>query len=180
MFRGVAKKYLPEFVYGGIDGSVTTFAVVAGAIGASLSPGIVLILGFANLFGDGFSMAASNYLSVRSDCDSRPKRKISSNYGCSLEGKTPLMSAMATFISFMIIGLIPLLSYLLAIPFPELSKYSFLYSTVLTGAAFIAVGSIKSLVVKKGFIPSSIETLLVGSAAAGIAFLVGYLLRGLV
>ena len=58
--------YLSDFVYGGIDGSVTTFAVVAGVVGASLSPSIVLILGFANLFADGFSMAVGNYLSSKS------------------------------------------------------------------------------------------------------------------
>ncbi|MGH7799129.1 MAG: VIT1/CCC1 transporter family protein [Thermodesulfobacteriota bacterium] len=58
--------YLSDFVYGGIDGSVTTFAVVAGVAGASLSPSIVLILGFANLFADGFSMAIGNYLSTKS------------------------------------------------------------------------------------------------------------------
>ena len=58
--------YLSDFVYGGIDGSVTTFAVVAGIVGASLSPSIVLILGFANLFADGFSMAVGNYLSTKS------------------------------------------------------------------------------------------------------------------
>ena len=60
------ESYLGEFVYGAIDGAVTTFAVVAGAAGAGLSPAIVLILGFANLFADGFSMAASNYLSTKS------------------------------------------------------------------------------------------------------------------
>jgi len=60
------RKYLAEFVYGGIDGAVTTFAVVSGVIGASLSSSIVLILGFANLFADGFSMAISNYLSAKS------------------------------------------------------------------------------------------------------------------
>ncbi len=54
--RGIWK-YLSEFVYGGIDGSVTTFAVVAGAIGASFSNTVILVLGFANLFADGISMA---------------------------------------------------------------------------------------------------------------------------
>jgi vacuolar iron transporter family protein len=54
-----------DFVYGAVDGSVTTFAVVAGVIGAELSPSIVLILGFANLFADGFSMAVGNYLSSK-------------------------------------------------------------------------------------------------------------------
>lgn len=57
---------IEDFVYGAIDGSVTTFAVVAGVVGASLSPSIVLILGFANLFADGFAMAVGNYLSSKS------------------------------------------------------------------------------------------------------------------
>jgi len=55
-----------DFVYGGIDGAVTTFAVVAGVSGASLSSGIVLILGFANLFADGFAMAVGNFLGTKS------------------------------------------------------------------------------------------------------------------
>ena len=56
---------LEDFVYGATDGAVTTFAVVAGVIGASLSPSIVLILGFANLFADGLSMAVGNYLAAK-------------------------------------------------------------------------------------------------------------------
>ena len=58
--------YIGDFVYGANDGIVTTFAVGAGAAGAALSPGIVIILGVANLLADGFSMAASNFLSLRS------------------------------------------------------------------------------------------------------------------
>ncbi|AIC14579.1 VIT1/CCC1 transporter family protein [Nitrososphaera viennensis] len=57
---------LEDFVYGATDGAVTTFAIVAGVVGASLSPAIVLILGFANLFADGFSMAVGNYLATKS------------------------------------------------------------------------------------------------------------------
>ena len=55
------KWHFDDFIYGSIDGAVTTFAIVAGVVGAGLSPGIILILGFANLFADGFSMAAANY-----------------------------------------------------------------------------------------------------------------------
>ena len=51
---GKLQEYLREFVYGGIDGAVTTFAVVAGGFGANLDPGILIILGFANLLADGF------------------------------------------------------------------------------------------------------------------------------
>jgi VIT1/CCC1 family predicted Fe2+/Mn2+ transporter len=59
--------YLRDFVYGAIDGCVTTFAVVSGAIGAELSSGIVIVLGFANLLADGFSMAVSNYLGTKAE-----------------------------------------------------------------------------------------------------------------
>ena len=61
--------YIRDFIYGGIDGAVTTFAIVSGVAGAGLSPGIILILGFANLVADGFSMAASNYLGTRAEQD---------------------------------------------------------------------------------------------------------------
>jgi VIT1/CCC1 family predicted Fe2+/Mn2+ transporter len=59
--------YLRDWVYGGIDGAVTTFAVVSGVLGAQLSPAIVLVLGAANLVADGFSMAASNYVGTRTE-----------------------------------------------------------------------------------------------------------------
>jgi VIT1/CCC1 family predicted Fe2+/Mn2+ transporter len=61
------ESYLRDWVYGGIDGAVTTFAVAAGVEGASLSPQIVLILGFANLLADGFSMAVGNYSGTKSE-----------------------------------------------------------------------------------------------------------------
>lgn len=62
-------EYLADFVYGANDGIITTFAVVTGAAGASLDPGIVVILGMANLFADGFSMGASSILSMLSEKD---------------------------------------------------------------------------------------------------------------
>ena len=68
--KGPSISYLREWVYGGIDGVVTTFAIVAGVTGASLSPAIVIVLGLANLIGDGFSMAAGAYSSARTDEDS--------------------------------------------------------------------------------------------------------------
>lgn len=59
-------KYLGSAVYGASDGVVTTFAIVSGVVGAQLDPKIVLILGFANLFADGFSMAVGDYISEKS------------------------------------------------------------------------------------------------------------------
>lgn len=66
---GPKHNYLRDWIYGGIDGAVTTLAVVTGVAGAQLSSWIILALGFANLFADGFSMAASNYLGTRSEHD---------------------------------------------------------------------------------------------------------------
>lgn len=66
---GPRQNYLRDLIYGGIDGSVTTFAIVTGVVGARLSPAVILILGFANLVADGFSMAASNYLGTRAEHD---------------------------------------------------------------------------------------------------------------
>ncbi|XWN31581.1 MAG: VIT1/CCC1 transporter family protein [Devosia sp.] len=63
------RSYTGDWIYGGFDGTVTTFAVVAGVAGASLSPKITLILGVANLVADGFSMAAGAYLSTKADSE---------------------------------------------------------------------------------------------------------------
>ncbi len=70
-----AQDYLGEFVYGGIDGCVTTFAVVAGSVGAGLDSAIILILGFANLLADGFAMSVGAYLSTKSEKDNYNKHK---------------------------------------------------------------------------------------------------------
>jgi len=74
-FFGRFENYLGEFVYGGIDGCVTTFAVVAGAVGANLGSDVILILGFANLLADGFAMSVGAYLSAKTEKDQYKKHK---------------------------------------------------------------------------------------------------------
>ncbi len=168
------RKYLAEFVYGATDGTISTFAVVAGVVGASLSSSVVLILGFANLFADGFSMAVSNYLSNKSQSDlnkiHRNKHRI----------KNPRRTALATFSAFILIGLIPLLSFLFAPLSDFINNNKFLLSAFLTGIAFLIIGSFKGKVIGKHWIRSALETLLIGGIAALIAYFVGYLLRGIV
>lgn len=68
--------YLRDFIYGAIDGAVTTFAIVAGAAGANLGDSVVVIMGLANLFADGFSMAISNYLGIFAERDERKLARL--------------------------------------------------------------------------------------------------------
>lgn len=65
--RGARVSYLRDWIYGAIDGAVTTFAIVAGVAGAGLPPAVVLLLGFANLAADGFAMGASNYSGTKAE-----------------------------------------------------------------------------------------------------------------
>ncbi len=175
MKKSLERKYLPEFVYGAIDGIITTFAIVAGSSGASLSSSIILILGFANLFADGFSMAISNYLSTKSQGELNIKHQHKHEHP-----KDPKKTALATFTAFVIIGFIPLISFVLALFSPIFNNSKFMFSIILTGIAFIIVGSIKGKIAEKSKFKSALETLIIGGIAALIAFFVGYLLKGLI
>jgi VIT1/CCC1 family predicted Fe2+/Mn2+ transporter len=72
-------EYLGDLVYGGLDGIITTFAIVSGVVGAQLAPEVILILGLANLLGDGFSMATGAYLSSKSELEvyDRERQEVS-------------------------------------------------------------------------------------------------------
>lgn len=226
---GVSSLYLGDMVYGGLDGIVTTFAVVSGVAGAQLSSNIILILGLANLFADGFSMATGAFLSTRSEQeyyhrerrreawevehfpdgeraelyemyvgrgyseeDARSLVEIQSRdperwvdammvdeLGMLPDERKPLLSGLATLIAFIVAGSIPLLVYLvgLFIHFPV--QYGFPISTVLSGVALFSLGASKVLVTQRNAFRSGLEMLLVGGLAAGVAYIVGSLLRGI-
>lgn len=70
---GTRGTYLKDMIYGGVDGAVTTFAIVAGVEGAGLSHGVILALGLANILADGFSMAAGNYSGTKAELDDRKR-----------------------------------------------------------------------------------------------------------
>jgi VIT1/CCC1 family predicted Fe2+/Mn2+ transporter len=61
--------YLRDWIYGGIDGTITTFAIVAGVVGAALPASVVFVLGVANLVADGFAMGAGNYSGTKAELD---------------------------------------------------------------------------------------------------------------
>ncbi|KKP38922.1 MAG: hypothetical protein UR29_C0010G0025 [Candidatus Woesebacteria bacterium GW2011_GWC2_33_12] len=148
------------------DGITTTFAVVAGSLGASLSPSIILILGFANLFADGLSMATGSYLGVKSEIE------FEEDNGQKIEvGKEPIKNAVTTFISFVVAGLVPILPYIFKM------NNSFIVSIILVFLALNMVGIIRAKLTGKNIIKTAIENTLIGGSAAFVAYGVGYLVR---
>ena len=159
------KKYLPEFVYGGIDGVITTFAVVAWSAGAALSPHIVIILGLANLLADGFSMSIGYYLSSSSE----------KALGQSNTDKVPLHGALMTYVAFVVVGFIPLIPYIF-----WLSGDQFWISVVFTAIGLTTIGWIKSWITGLPLIKTVLQTLSLGLLAALVAYYVGDLIEHII
>ncbi|HCP81036.1 MAG TPA: hypothetical protein DIT67_05395 [Octadecabacter sp.] len=211
--RGV----LRDAIYGAIDGTVTTFAIVAGVAGAGLSPYVVVILGLANVLADGFSMAAANYSGIKAEQDNFKRirqieerhiqdypegerlevreillRKgldgeileqatnaitqdrenwialmMEGEYGMGGIDPRPLRAALTTFLAFLAAGMIPVLPFLFGI------ENAFSLSAWMTMATFFGIGALKS---HWSLIPwwrSAAETMLIGGAAAALAYGVG-------
>lgn len=218
---GKRGSHLKDVIYGGIDGAVTTFAIVAGVEGAGLSPTIIIVLGVANILADGFSMAAGNYSGTKADLDDRRRLRavehnhirtypdgereelrqilalrglsgqvledatkaiaedhekwvdlmLTDEYGLSPNDPAPLSAALATFVAFLLAGIVPLLPFILSLPHP------FMTSILATGLVFFAIGSGKSRWSLAPWWRSGLETLAIGSTAAFIAYLVGSLFQ---
>lgn len=210
--------YLGDFIYGGIDGTITTFAIVAGVKGAGFSSSVIVVLGIANILADGFSMAASNYLGTKAELDNEERireieeRHIKSvpegeraevreililrglkgtelettlkaitsdhdswinfmlreEYGISSLNKHPFYSGFMTFISFLLFGLVPLAPFIIS------SSNEFILSAIATAITFFCIGTLKSKWSLIAWWRSGVETLLIGSTAATIAYLAGY------
>lgn len=216
------KGVLRDAVLGALDGSITTFAIVAGVAGAGLSPLVIVVLGLANVLADGFSMAAAAYSGSKAEQDNfrrirkieerhiqdnplgewREVREILSQKGLSgrildeatdvitkdrenwialmMEGEYglggidphPLRAAVATFLSFLVAGSIPLLPFILKL------EGAFILSAWMTMASFFTIGALKSLWSLSPWWRSAGETLMIGGTAAAIAYGVGTLLTG--
>src|SRR5690625_7415022 len=72
---GPTHSYLRDFIYGAIDGAITTFAIVSGVAGAGLSSGVGIIMGLAKLLADGFSMGVSEYRGTREEVQVRARSR---------------------------------------------------------------------------------------------------------
>ena len=219
--------YLRDFVYGAIDGAITTFAVVAGVEGADLDATIVIILGGANLLADGLSMAASNYLGSRAERQQRELARyeerrhielvpdgereelrqifaakgfegsdldrvvdvisadpevwtdtmMSEELGYGSTEPNELRAGLSTLVAFIAIGFLPLAAFVYDLAAPGELESAFVWSAVMTGVAFFAVGSMKARFVAQRWWRSGLETLVVGGVAATVAYFVGALLQ---
>lgn len=227
---GPPSVYLREFVYGAVDGTVTTFAVVSGVAGAGLSSGIVIVLGLANLLADGFSMAVSAFHGIRAEEEIRERVRqeehqhiahypagereeirqifaakgfegelleeivtvitsdekrwvqtmVQDEHGLALEGPDGFKAACATFVAFLLAGSVPLVVFLFDYFGPNQIATPFLISSTMTGVAFFGIGAVKSRFVERTWYGAGLETLLAGAAASALAWLVGWMLRGIV
>jgi VIT1/CCC1 family predicted Fe2+/Mn2+ transporter len=221
--------FLREFIYGGVDGGVTTFAVVAGATGANFDSSIIIILGLANLVADGFSMSVGSYLSVKAQLEKYLKfmnyerwgvdnipdmerdeiRTIYKNkgltgklldevvkvitsdkevwveemmqgeFGMTPEKNSPLSAGLITFVSFLIIGSIPLIPFIFPQSAVLMGVSPFLLTCFLTSLAFVIIGLTKSFINQTPSMWAIFETLLLGGTAALIAYYAGYFLESL-
>jgi VIT1/CCC1 family predicted Fe2+/Mn2+ transporter len=99
---------------------------------------------------------------------------LSGELGLALNGAYPLRAALTTFVAFFIVGLVPLLPYLL--PWQMLAQRMTI-SAAVTALAFLGIGVAKGIVLQRSPLRSGLETLLVGGTAAALAYLTGWWLR---
>lgn len=155
-----------DAIFGANDGVVTTFAVIAGSLGGKLSTEIVVILGFANLIADGFSMASGIYLGARSEADLEKKMK-----NTHWKEDVPFIQGFVTFVSFACGGFVPLVPFIFGFENKVLS------SALMMFVFLFFVGAARSLFTRKNAFRSGLEMLLVGGFAAGLAYGAGYFIE---
>jgi len=172
--------FIKSMVYGGVDGIITTFAVVASGSGASLSIAVLIILGVGSLVADAISMGFGDYLSSRAEHEFQEQR-IGQGSMTNIESHTlAVKRGLYTFTSFIIFGSVPLMTYIIA-PFSEMIRTNkFFFACFLTGATLFVLGALKTQFTKKNWLKSGFEMLSIGGLCAIVAYLVGHILAGLV
>ena len=199
--EGPKTSYLSDWVYGGIDGAITTFAIVAGVVGAEMSTRVILILGAANIIADGFSMAASNYSGTKAELDDYRRHRAYEEEqvenipegermeireifrakgftGEDLETVVDVITADKTrWVDTMMVE-----EYGMPTTYRDpiksgLCTFAAFILCGLTALVFFGIGSIKSQWSTQSWWRSGTETLGIGLAAAAIAWGIGHVLK---
>lgn len=157
--KTLMNEMLSEFIYGGMDGVITTVAIIAGTIGAQIPSKYALVLGLSNILADGFSMGISRYNSLVDIVKSAANSELSRT--------SPILSGFATFFFFVLLGLVPLLPFLFDISMERVVEYLMMSSLM----AFLIIGVVKGIHTKR-FMKSILEVVVIGSLGAGISFYV--------
>lgn len=222
-----SSQYIWEVVYGGIDGIVTTFAVVAGFVWAGatetlgqIGPFAVVLFGLANLFWDGVSMALGKYLSTKSEQDIyqrawnkehyeithntqmeydesieilvhqgmkqsdawqiinvmkqypelRVKWMMDNELGMSdVRDDKPVVQWLITLFSFIVFGAVPLIPYI----FLDQGAYLWMTSIIMTGLALVLLGIVRRAITRISFVGTVAQIVILGAAAAAVAYWTG-------
>ena len=167
---GVTRHYIRDLVYGANDGIITTFAVVAGVAGGSLSAAAVLIVGAANLAADGVAMGVGNLVAIRANESAREAD------GLPEEEAYPWKHGFATLVAFVVAGALPLVPYTL--PGADGSRLG--WSAGLTMSALFGVGIARAAVTRGRWWKSGLEMLLLGGVVAIAAYGAGALVAWVV
>jgi VIT1/CCC1 family predicted Fe2+/Mn2+ transporter len=101
---------------------------------------------------------------------------LKEEWGLSLAEISPTRAATVTFFAFIVVGMVPLLPFLVF----RNGNLPFSLSIGMTATVFFGSGALKSRYVAENWIRAGLETLLMDGGGATLAYVVGVLLRGLV
>lgn len=166
---GATRHYIRDLVYGANDGVITTFAVVAGVTGGTLTPVTVLVLGIANLLADGLSMGVGNYLGIRSDERVREAQQLPE------QEAFPARHGLVTFVAFVTAGAVPLVPFV----FSAAGSNRFAWSTALSLSVLFTVGAARSRVGTGRWWTNGLEMVGLGAIVGAVAYYAGKLVAGL-
>src|SRR6478735_3169339 len=190
-----------DIVIGMSDGLTVPFALAAGLTGAIEQTGIIVTAGLAEIAAGSIAMGLGGYLAAKSDAEhyakerEREKREVIEipdeemrevaqvfkSYGLSDRESAPIVGALASALtiggSYAVGGLVPLLPYIAAALFKNITvATALLLSVTFTLLALLVFGFVKGRYTGTRPTRSALQTALIGSVAAGAAFLIARLI----
>eukprot|EP01080_Neovahlkampfia_damariscottae_P001967 gene1967-1475_t len=230
--HNVFGEYVKSIVFGGLDGIITTFAIVAASVGGGLTTYELLIVGFANLIGDAFAMGLGDFFSSRAQIEQENKTRKDYLWKCENEPEeqksimietfrkkgfdsrvsnsiidllaentrafadvmllevegicfeedhtSPWKNGLATFISFIFFGSIPLVAFFFRANEKLYIGLFFFISMGLTAISLYLLGATKNIILARSWWRGGLYVLLTGGIATGIAYLAGFLIELLI